>query len=196
MNRTALLVALPMASSFPLVCLGASFLPDPRGTAAEDPIKITINPTTPTELDAVSVTLAGDLGEPYCGLDAMFFLYPDKDQIGIYLSSTAQVCDLLFRPSTFSFTEEIGLLPAGEYRAWSFSHQFDAVNNVELVTFEVSGDAEVGGIAELPQLERTGLEADSSDVHSGVLAGVVAAVAAGILALGGAAWFAWRRIPT
>ena len=124
----------------------------------------------------------------------MFFQVPDKNQIGIFVFSTAQICTLLLRPTTFSFTEEIGLLPAGEYRAWATSSRFDAVDDVEMVIFEVSGVAEVGGIAELPRLERTGLDANTSDVNAGVLASVAAAVTAGVLALGGAAWYAKRRL--
>ena len=53
----------------------------------------------------------------------------------------------------------------------------------------------VGGIAELPDVAGTPLEAEGSWVPSaGVVAGVVTAVAAGALALGGAAWYArrWR----
>ena len=119
-----------------------------------------------------------------------------KNQIGIFLFSTAQICSQIWRPTTFSFTEEIGLLPAGEYRAWVTSFRFDAVNDLELVIFEVSGVAGVGGIAELPQLERGALAADTSDVGAGVIASIVAAAAAGVLALGGAAWYARKRLTT
>ena len=53
----------------------------------------------------------------------------------------------------------------------------------------------VGGIAELPEAAETPLEAvGSSGPSAGVLAGaVVGAVALGVLALGGAAWYARRR---
>ena len=188
MNRTPLLVALVA-----LVAFAAVFLPNPRPADAEDPIKITINPAAPTELDAVSVTLAGDLGEPFCGLESEFFLVPDKNQIGINVFSTAEICSLILRPTTFSLTEEIGLLPSGEYTVWVYSNQFDPVDDLELVTFGVS-NLSVGGITELPRLERAPLEANASDVNGGLVAGTVAAAVAGVLALGGAAWYARKRL--
>ena len=53
----------------------------------------------------------------------------------------------------------------------------------------------VGGIAELPAVAGTPLEAGgSSGPSANVVAGVAAAVAAGALALGGAAWYARRRV--
>ena len=53
----------------------------------------------------------------------------------------------------------------------------------------------VGGIAELPDVASTPLEAEgSSGPGAGLVAGIAAAVAAGALALGGAAWYAGRRI--
>ena len=51
----------------------------------------------------------------------------------------------------------------------------------------------VGGIAELPEVAETRLEAASSGVSASVVANFVTAVAAGALALGGAAWYARRR---
>ena len=53
----------------------------------------------------------------------------------------------------------------------------------------------VGGIAELPDVAGTPLEAPaSSRSNAAVLAGIAAAVAAGAVALGGAAWYARRRL--
>ena len=52
----------------------------------------------------------------------------------------------------------------------------------------------IGGIAELPEVAAPPLEApDSSGSSTGLIAGIVAAIAAGTLALGGAAWYARRR---
>ena len=52
----------------------------------------------------------------------------------------------------------------------------------------------VGGIAELPEIAGAALEAvDSSGTNAGILAGVAGAVAAGVVALGGAAWYARKR---
>lgn len=53
---------------------------------------------------------------------------------------------------------------------------------------------QVGGIAELPEVAGTPLEtAGSLGSNTGLLAGVVAAIAAGTVTLGGAAWYARRR---
>lgn len=52
----------------------------------------------------------------------------------------------------------------------------------------------VGGVAELSEVAGTPLEtADSSSPSTTVLAGVAAAIAAGTVTLGGAAWYARRR---
>ena len=52
----------------------------------------------------------------------------------------------------------------------------------------------VGGIAELPEVAGTPLDApESSGLSAGILVGVAGAVAAGAVALGGAAWYARRR---
>ena len=52
----------------------------------------------------------------------------------------------------------------------------------------------VGGMAELPEVAGEALETpDSSVSNTGLLASVAGAVAAAILALGGAAWYARRR---
>ena len=51
----------------------------------------------------------------------------------------------------------------------------------------------VGGIAKLPAVATAPLEASSSSVGTGLVAGIVAALAVGVLAMGGAAWYARRR---
>ncbi|MCH8850576.1 MAG: hypothetical protein IIC89_07105 [Chloroflexi bacterium] len=59
---------------------------------------------------------------------------------------------------------------------------------------DIISETSVGGIAELPDVDTASLEvADSSGPGAGAVVGVVAAVAAGALALGGAAWYARRR---
>ena len=188
MNGKPLLIALVA-----LVALAAAFLPGPRSANAGDPVAITIEPSAPTSQDAVSVTVAGDMGTQFCDLKSASFVDHGKNLIGINVFSTAEICSLLLRPTTFSLTEEIGLLPSGEYTVWVYSNQFDPVDDLELVTFGVS-NLSVGGITELPRLEQQPLVADSSDVRAGVLAGVVAAAAAGVLALGGAAWYTRKRL--
>ena len=55
-------------------------------------------------------------------------------------------------------------------------------------------DPSVGGIAELPEVAATPLEApNSSRSSTGLLTSLAGAVAAGTLALGGAVWYARRR---
>lgn len=59
---------------------------------------------------------------------------------------------------------------------------------------DIISETSVGGIAELPDVDTASLQvADSSGPGAGAVVGVVAAVAAGALALGGAAWYARRR---
>ena len=194
MYKTPLFVAVAAVSGVALVALAAAFLPDPRPADAghASTITIDIDPSIPTELDAVSITVAGDVGEQFCGISSQSILELDEDKIVIFLSEAAPVCSLILRPTTFSVTEEIGLLPPGVYDVAVISFNFDGLN--DYATFTVAGVAEVGGIAELPQMDRALLEADSSDVSAGLVAGVAIAIAAGALALGGAAWYAKRRL--
>ena len=72
------------------------------------------------------------------------------------------------------------------------------VRNAELlcVPVDVSNvrPQDIGGIAELPEEAVAPLEAvDSSGTNAGILAGVAGAIAAAVLALGGAAWYTRRR---
>lgn len=69
----------------------------------------------------------------------------------------------------------------------------NAGSSVSLVA-TISCTPGVGGVAELPDVAGTPLEAGgSSGLSGGVLAGITAAVTAGALAFGGAAWYARRR---
>ena len=66
--------------------------------------------------------------------------------------------------------------------------------SASLVATTPCPDAEVGGIAELPEVAGTPLDATgASDSSAGLFAGVIAAVVAGAGALGGAAWYVRRR---
>ena len=188
MHSKPLLVALVA-----LIAFAAAFLAGPRPANAEDPTTITVSPAAPTSQDAVSITVAGDLHSQFCGMDSMSFVKRADDAIVIYLFSAAQVCSLILRPTTFSVTEQIGPLPSGEYTVFVFSNEFDELDYVEVVPFQVN-NLSVGGITELPRLERELLVAGSSDVHAGVVAGIVAAAAVGVLALGGAAWYTKKRL--
>jgi hypothetical protein len=64
-------------------------------------------------------------------------------------------------------------------------------------TFEIAAPPSVGGIAELPDVAGAHVEASASDrSRIPVPAGVAAALAGGVVALGGAAWYARRRLLT
>ena len=59
---------------------------------------------------------------------------------------------------------------------------------------QVPANANVGGVAELPEVAGAPLQATgSSDSNAGLIAGLIAAVVAGAVALGGAAWYVRRR---
>ena len=58
----------------------------------------------------------------------------------------------------------------------------------------LQGGTGIGGIAELPEVAEAPLDATgSSGGNAGLLAGVIIAVVAGVVALGGAAWYVRRR---
>jgi len=64
----------------------------------------------------------------------------------------------------------------------------------ELVDDTVTCGSAVGGIAELPGIDGAPLQTSgSSSPSAGVLAAMAAALAAGALTLGGAAWYVRRR---
>ena len=202
MYRTPILVALAAASGAALVVLAAVFLPGPHPTDAGSPAlfveSITIEPSAPTRLEAVSITLAGE-APTSCPVTTAHTR--SGNDIYVTILHGPGHCSLVF--VSFNVTEQLGLLPAGTYQVLiceitepHWLNKFcSAPESFELLetTLEVTFIA-VGGIAELPPLERAALEADSSEVSAGVLASIVAAVAAGILAVGGAAWHARRRL--
>ena len=186
MSRRPLLVTIVA-----LLALAVAFSPQPRQAVAEDPISITVEPASPTSQDTISVTVAGDMGEPFCNLTSQSVVDFDQHLVIIFVQDTSQFCTLLL-PTTFSITEQIDPLPPGEYRTWVYS-PFDVFDGLELVLFDVSG-VPVGGVAELPHLEPELSVADSSDVSAGLAVGIVAAVAVCFLALGGAAWYTRKRL--
>lgn len=68
-------------------------------------------------------------------------------------------------------------------------------NGVSDVFVRDRGPGGVGGVAELPEVDAAPLEASgSSGPSAGVVAGIAAGAAAGAVALGGAAWYARRRL--
>ena len=65
---------------------------------------------------------------------------------------------------------------------------------INIVKASHNTNPQVGGIAELPEVAGTPLEAPgSSGSNTGLIAGVLAAIAAGTVTLTGAAWYARRR---
>ena len=74
------------------------------------------------------------------------------------------------------------------------AYVFDRLLPKPTPTTTPTPDPSVGGIAELPEVAGAPLETGgSSGGNAGVLAGVAGAVAAGAVAMGGAAWYARRR---
>ncbi len=94
---------------------------------------------------------------------------------------TIELCD--GTPSMVEADMEYWLNTVGRFCPWS-----------AVLVSVVDVKPPVGGVAELPDVAETPLEAaDSSGLSAGVAAGIVAAAAAGVLALGGASWYARRR---
>ena len=59
---------------------------------------------------------------------------------------------------------------------------------------QIPANANVGGVAELPEAAEAPLQATgSSSGNAGLIAGLIAAVVVGAVALGGAAWYVRRR---
>ena len=72
--------------------------------------------------------------------------------------------------------------------------ELDANKTSDRDPFRAQADLGVGGVAELAETAGTPLAApDSSGRNTGLSAGIVAAIAAGTVALGGAAWYTKRR---
>ena len=180
MDRPLLLVAL-----IALTAVAAAFLPDPHAAAAGEDVTITIEPLAPTELDVVSITVAG--GSGFCTASSSHTL--SDNTIVIVLQEEADGCVAI--PLPFSVTEEIGLLPAGSYQvvACCFTTGFFKVG----AAFGVTAVA-VGGIAELPDVAGTApLQAGDSSTASVRLLATAGVITAGVIALGGTAWYARRR---
>ncbi len=202
MKRTLLFIALAAASGAALVALAAAFLPDPRSADAGIPSlyfeSITIEPSAPTRLDAISITLAGE-APTACPVSTAHTRF--GNDIYVTILHGPGHCAFVF--VSFSVTEQLGLLPAGTYQLLiceiTEAHWLNKLcsppDTLELLetTLEVDFVA-VGGVAELPQLEPELLGTDPSDVHARAVPGVVATVTAGILAVGGALWYARRRL--
>ena len=73
-------------------------------------------------------------------------------------------------------------------------HELDPDASANRDPFKTQAELGVGGIAELAESAGTPLEAlDSSSTNTGLIAGIVAAIAAGTVTLGGAAWYTRRR---
>lgn len=72
--------------------------------------------------------------------------------------------------------------------------ELDANKTSDRDPFRTQADLGVGGVAELADEAGTPLAApDSSGNNTGLIAGIVAAIAAGAVTLGGAAWYTKRR---
>lgn len=98
----------------------------------------------------------------------------------------------------FPLEAQIGLATGGFAKADSQGevNEKNENNNTSTPTVPAPciGCGAVGGIAELPALAGTSLEAlDSSGDNAGLVAGIVSAAVAGAITLSGAAWYVRRR---
>ena len=160
----------------------------PPRAEASGGLSITVEPTVATEADVIEVTVKGTLPYPASCYDisSSHVLIGNTIEITVQVVPVGVVCTPVL--GVLSATEEIGRLPVGVY-------QVEATATICLpppcsvtATFTVVSGS-VGGIAELPEANGRDLQtADSSRPAPGLLAGVTAAVAAGVLILGGAAW--------
>ena len=112
--------------------------------------------------------------------------------------TTTEGCTLCAAPSLPPLWDSDIVEPGGTF-AFTFSQPGTFAYDSTLQPLEMRGvivvqSGPVGGIAELPEMAGTPLGAGDSSGRSAVpLAGAVAAVAAGAIALGGAAWYGRRQ---
>ena len=125
------------------------------------------------------------------------FLNIDSDLLGPDVHNIVPMmmdCPEITDPKRFP----CNLTPATSVALWNPGETtiLATITDVDLV-FE---GLDVGGIAELAEAAGSPLETpDASSTSAGLIAGVLAAVAAGVVALGGAAWYArkiWLRRPS
>ena len=159
-------------------------------------IAFTVEPSAPTELDPITITVEGNLPSPcYDGSSRGHTLSGDIISVYIERVRVADFCaQVLWH---FTVAEEIGQLPAGTYQVrvivlvcseFPDCYPADSASGA----FQVLGA--VGGIAELPDLESAPLETPGpSGTNTAKLARITAAATAAAIVLGGAAWYGRRR---
>lgn len=113
--------------------------------------------------------------------------------------TTTEGCTLCAAPSLPPLWDSGVVDPGGTF-AFTFSqpgmYPYDStLQPLEMRGVIVVQSGPVGGIAELPEVAGTPLEAPGSSrsTSAGLLASIAAAVAAGTVTLSGAAWYARRR---
>ena len=180
-----------MVALVAVVVMVVALSPDPPLAAAGSGLSITsvaVEPPEPTERDLIRITVEGTMSST-CPVSSSHELFENFILVLNVFIPPGSIC--LHIPGSFSVTEEIDRLPAGVYQVVAYCGV--SVSPCGSTTFIVT-PFPIGGIAELPEVAETPLEAEgSSGASASVVAGVVAAVAAGAVALGGAAWYArWR----
>ena len=148
---------------------------------------VTVEPPAPTEEDPISITVEGTMWMT-CPVTSFHSLSKNFIMISVSVPPGSYCLAI---PGAFSVTEEIGRLAAGSYQVKAYCGLSPCFGSKTLIVTSSS----VGGIAELPEVAETALEAgDSSGPSAGVLAGIAAAAVGGSVALTGAGWYVRRRV--
>lgn len=191
-RRSLLALKLCVLLTLVVGVLAVAVAPDRRPVEAGEASAFTIEPATPTEADSITISYEGRL--PTVCYDVSSSHTRSEDLIRIRVDAASKGNCMLMLGS-FSVTEEIGSLPAGSYQVIVTVYEPYAPFSCTLppcsatTTFAV-GPLPVGGIAQLPEVAGTSLESGgSSGPRAGVLVGIAGALAAGVAALGGAAWY-------
>lgn len=176
--------------------LAVALAPDSPPAEAGETFPLTIEPASPTEADFITITFEGVLPNTCYDVTSSHTRSEDLIRIIVDADPGEGYCVLVL--GGFSVTEEIGPLPAGSYQVTGIVYEpFPFLCTLPpcsaTTAFGVTS-VSVGGIAELPELARKSLEGgESSGPGAGVLAGIAGALAGGVVALGGAAWYVRGR---
>jgi len=102
-----------------VVWLGISLGPGTPAAEASS-ITITVSPANPTEVDAIEITVAGDLPNPCFDISSSHTVDGAFIDVTVQATPFGEVCIQVI--SDFSATEAIGQLPAGEYLVQATVH--------------------------------------------------------------------------
>ena len=193
-QRTLIVLEFCALVALAVAALGA---PETAVGSHNSGLGFTVEPSAPTELDPITITVEGTMANP-CHDGSSRGHTLSGDTISIYIESVkvGDGCALFLRGYTVA--EEIGQLPAGPYQVrvivlvcseFPDCYPADSASGA----FQVLGA--VGGIAELPDLESAPLETPgTSGTNTAKLARITSAATAAAIVLGGAAWYTRRRV--